>query len=1140
MRKHFGLSRWSVRLLLLTTAVAALALGLGAGGAGLDRGDRGAQAAGQSERKVILIQGLTSEGYRIDASTGDCEERGGIEGWIDEIRSLLTDRTKSTVPEYILFEEDDFLAVSYKADSYCPGQQYRIPVYDALDTCDGIDTVVSELGKIVAAYPEAHFDIVGHSLGGFVAAYWVSQQSSETLSRIHSVVTLDSPLGDVPNLSGIADPLLELFFPGCLDSSGSWHRTTFEIIKGNPIHYSDAIEDVSKTTHRANFVTMQCNSPACVGGIVDLVVPVTLDGAWRDISIGALTHGAILLHPDTLENLADAVLTQLTDNRDTGCRDAWDVEADPYWIRGTACETDRAEPVTFTHEVEDASKISVVYSFESGATAKIQVDDGPELKLPGDQQCQGRYRYPYNAKLCIYTYPRNFGPGKHQVKLTTVPSCHLIWPFRYCDSFYFDAIEARPSKIAGDGGQPPTANVDVALIIDSSGSMSSNDPHNDRKGAARVYVTGASADGDQVAVVDFDSNVTLASPLRMLPDERTQILDAIDTIDSSGNTDIAGGIEMACNELKQNGRPSYAKGAILLTDGHHNVGPYNDPQECFAQEGWPIYTFALGSADDDLLQRIADETGGQFKRLPTTDLICEFQRVRSLVAGETPQPCHSQHVNPGETTQYLATIPAGQAQATFSANWPGSSIRVSLIPPSGPPLIECDAPPPGVSCDAGDTFVVYRVQNPEPGDWTIELFGQDLPPAGEDAVIAVTSIPKVDSEAPTTTISATGSLGANGWYVSDPIVTLTAVDNEAGTGVAWSSYSLDEGTSWPGFANEAAQTPFVSSFSILSDFVGEAWARSADWGEPANVEEPPAKLPLKVDVTSPAVTVVEPNSGDEAEDDLELAATASDATSGVDGVYFCVRGDDGGDGTSIGHEEMAATFNSAAGQWEYTFDASDLAPGDYIVLASATDEAGNEGWATAVPFSVSPAPTPTPTPTPKPSPTALPSFSMPMVAGWNDKCYVGEQKGIDEALAGIADKVLAVYILNSAQEWERWFPARTDISTITSLKPYDQLFVLMSAAADWVQEESTAQQPSVSLSEGWNSVCYAGQSKAVQEATAGIAGKFSVLYRLLDTQAWARYVPGRPELSDISQVQKYDSVLVLVTQAGGAQWVFDP
>jgi hypothetical protein len=162
-----------------------------------------------------------------------------------------------------------------------------------------------------------------------------------------------------------------------------------------------------------------------------------------------------------------------------------------------------------------------------------------------------------------------------------------------------------------------------------------------------------------------------------------------------------------------------------------------------------------------------------------------------------------------------------------------------------------------------------------------------------------------------------------------------------------------------------------------------------------------------------------------------------------------------------------------------------------------------------------------------------------MVTGWNARCYVGEENSIEGALGAVADKVVALYILNSDQEFDRWVPGRPEVSTLATLKPYEQLFVLMSASATWVQQASVAEPPSVGLVQGWNSVCYTGGEKAVPEATSGIAGQFAVLYMLTGSQSWARFAPNRPDLSDISQLTTYDSILVLITQEG-AEWAFQP
>jgi len=66
-----------------------------------------------------------------------------------------------------------------------------------------------------------------------------------------------------------------------------------------------------------------------------------------------------------------------------------------------------------------------------------------------------------------------------------------------------------------------------------------------------------------------------------------------------------------------------------------------------------------------------------------------------------------------------------------------------------------------------------------------------------------------------------------------------------------------------------------------------------------------------------------------------------------------------------------------------------------------------------------------------------------------------------------------------------------------------------------------------------------GEAKDPASATAAIAGRFSVLYSLLADQAWRRYVPGRPEVSNLSVLYPRTAVLLLVTDPDGAQWVFD-
>jgi hypothetical protein len=163
-----------------------------------------------------------------------------------------------------------------------------------------------------------------------------------------------------------------------------------------------------------------------------------------------------------------------------------------------------------------------------------------------------------------------------------------------------------------------------------------------------------------------------------------------------------------------------------------------------------------------------------------------------------------------------------------------------------------------------------------------------------------------------------------------------------------------------------------------------------------------------------------------------------------------------------------------------------------------------------------------------------------LAQGWSQTCYVGGSAAIDQALGSLAGQVLAVYRLGAGQTWDRWFPGRPEVSTIPSLNPYDQLFVLTSGAATWNQQFSGASQGSAVLAQGWNAVCYSGATKDMDTATAAISGQIGVIYALQANQTWGRYVPGSPDLSDLTQCVRLEALLVLVTQEGGATWTFDP
>ena len=74
-----------------------------------------------------------------------------------------------------------------------------LPVYEATDTCNGVAAAAQRLAllvqRVVDESPNSRLVLVGHSMGGMVAAYYLSTLVPLAVQdRLQAVVTLDSPL----------------------------------------------------------------------------------------------------------------------------------------------------------------------------------------------------------------------------------------------------------------------------------------------------------------------------------------------------------------------------------------------------------------------------------------------------------------------------------------------------------------------------------------------------------------------------------------------------------------------------------------------------------------------------------------------------------------------------------------------------------------------------------------------------------------------------------------------------------------------------------------------------------------------------------------------------------------------------------
>jgi len=181
---------------------------------------------GCPERQIILVAGISLTPHVVEGPfdkqfgvSGDClgpdtefiaetrarETFAGLYAFlgVDPRVPNVSTSPDSEIPTKIGYGPRDFLSFNY----------YRLisDRYSCQDTQRDVRTLAalfdSELSSWMAENPMATFDIVGHSLGGALVAYWAGTRDLSDprdlakLARVHAVLTFDSPLQGLTNLA---------------------------------------------------------------------------------------------------------------------------------------------------------------------------------------------------------------------------------------------------------------------------------------------------------------------------------------------------------------------------------------------------------------------------------------------------------------------------------------------------------------------------------------------------------------------------------------------------------------------------------------------------------------------------------------------------------------------------------------------------------------------------------------------------------------------------------------------------------------------------------------------------------------------------------------------------------------------------
>ena len=205
---------------------------------------------------------------------------------------------------------------------------------------------------------------------------------------------------------------------------------------------------------------------------------------------------------------------------------------------------------------------------------------------------------------------------------------------------------------------------------------------------------------------------------------------------------------------------------------------------------------------------------------------------------------------------------------------------------------------------AGGAWTPYTAAVPVPGEGTRLIEYRSTDSAGNVEAIKAQTV-KIDTVAPTATLTIPAADGSAGWYTERPSFTVAGTDGADGSGIASIEYRI-AGGDW---------TPYTLAVPVTGEGARLVEYRAKDTA--GNVGSVGSQT-VKVDTVDPAVTAKV--GGDRAR---IITLTASDATSGVASIEYQL--------------DDATTWTT------YTSPVTIDEPGTHVMRYRATDVAGNRG-----------------------------------------------------------------------------------------------------------------------------------------------------------------------------------------------------
>jgi hypothetical protein len=229
---------------------------------------------------------------------------------------------------------------------------------------------------------------------------------------------------------------------------------------------------------------------------------------------------------------------------------------------------------------------------------------------------------------------------------------------------------------AANAACTPKSNLEA--IVDDSGSMSYSDPNDLRIGAMELLIDTQGNEKRTLGAVEFGSAANALfgpGPIGQNAAGYKAALKA-SLIEDGGGTDYNAAFAAA------GAHNPTATARIFLTDGEHTaVDPYANGH----QGGPPTYVIGLGTGGtgspfDALLERIAKETGGLYRRADDAGALqAAMFDLNSAIACQTPPKRFADTFSKvGKPEAHTVTIPSRINAAQFALSWTNTADKFTI------------------------------------------------------------------------------------------------------------------------------------------------------------------------------------------------------------------------------------------------------------------------------------------------------------------------------------------------------------------------------------------------------------------------------------------------------------------------------